>query len=332
MTRHLPLLILAAALATLACEKASDAPAASAAAPAKVEGTPLAVVGDVTITVEELRANIDRQPPMRRMQYKDPAKLKEAVDQMVRFEVLAQEGRAMGIHKTPEVREAINRAIVQQVIRQSYDDKAKPVPSEEDLVVFYNENLADYVRPERVRIWHTYFADADRGGRDKAIAAAKAALTKLEATKSEPQRFAALAREQSDDPATRETGGDLTYLDRDALVGAWGEAFADAAFKLENVYQRSGVVEGKAGVHLLQLAGRQRAVNKTLEDVRPMLTRRVAMKMSADKFDRWVDELQAKYEVTLHEDALGKIVIQDSPAPGPAVMPVGHGADDGHGH
>ncbi|MGC8775466.1 MAG: foldase protein PrsA [Chlorobaculum sp.] len=87
-----------------------------------------------------------------------------------------------------------------------------------------------------------------------AEAARQAALDKIKAVQQQLEAggsFAALAREYSDDPGSREKGGDLGFTRKGELV----PSFEDAASALKPG-QISGIVESRFGYHIIQLIGK----------------------------------------------------------------------------
>ncbi|UWX57615.1 peptidylprolyl isomerase [Chlorobaculum sp. MV4-Y] len=82
-------------------------------------------------------------------------------------------------------------------------------------------------------------------------AAKQAALDKIKAVQQQLEAggsFATLAREYSDDPGSREKGGDLGFTRKGELV----QSFEDAASALKPG-QISGIVETRFGYHIIQL-------------------------------------------------------------------------------
>jgi len=108
---------------------------------------------------------------------------------------------------------------------------------------------------DQVHIRHIQAVDA---------AAAKAILERAKAIDfaTNPEGFADLAREVSEDAITKDEGGDLGWSLHELLVDDYGPAFADAAFALSKPGDLSGVVEGisvvgdEAGWHIIQLIKR----------------------------------------------------------------------------
>jgi peptidyl-prolyl cis-trans isomerase D len=115
------------------------------------------------------------------------------------------------------------------------------------------ERRAELDTPEQVRARHILVSlgpEAD----DVAKAAAR---TRIEAAKKRIQSgedFAAVAKELSDDPGSKESGGDLGFFRRGAMVAA----FEDAAFQLEPG-QLSDVVETPFGLHLIRVEEKKAA-------------------------------------------------------------------------
>ncbi len=122
-SRLLPLALL---LAVPACQKAGSSAAGTsttsgattAATPAK--GTPLAKVGSDVITVAQFRKALDRQSPFLRARYNTVARKKEFLDNMIRFELLAQEAKKEGLDQDPDVQETLKKVMVQKLIAKQF--------------------------------------------------------------------------------------------------------------------------------------------------------------------------------------------------------------------
>jgi len=97
---------------------------------------------------------------------------------------------------------------------------------------------------------------------DEATAQSILAQAKAIDFAQDPDGFANLARELSEDAITKGEGGDLGWQLYELLVDDYGPAFADAAFALRSSGSLSGVVagqasaSGEAGWHIIQLVER----------------------------------------------------------------------------
>ena len=108
--------------------------------------------------------------------------------------------------------------------------------------------------------------------------------------------FDSLAREYSDDPATRERGGDLGAFAR----GAHTRAFDDAAFALK-AGEVSNVVETEYGYHVIKLRGREPARTVSLAEAAPEVRRRLVAQKQAALLAGWLKEARARASVRIKE-------------------------------
>jgi peptidyl-prolyl cis-trans isomerase D len=132
--------------------------------------------------------------------------------------------------------------------------------SEAALRAYYEENKARYTQAGRRQARHILFA----AGNDDAAAEANAKRAYERAVAGED--FAALARELSEDPGSKESGGDLGEAERADFVGP----FADAVWSMKPGEIR-GPVKTEFGWHVIKLESASPEVTKSFEDVRAEL-------------------------------------------------------------
>lgn len=137
---------------------------------------------------------------------------------------------------------------------------AKADVTEEALRAYYEENKARYTQPGRRHARHILFAS---GGDDKA---AEEKAKRAYARAAAGEDFAALARELSEDPGSRESGGDLGDALREDFVGP----FADAVWSMKPGEIR-GPVKTEFGWHVIKLESVTPETTKPFEEVRAEL-------------------------------------------------------------
>jgi parvulin-like peptidyl-prolyl isomerase len=108
--------------------------------------------------------------------------------------------------------------------------------------------------------------------------------------------FSALARESSDDPATRQRGGDLGTFNRNSHA----RAFDEAAFALKPG-SISEVVQTEFGFHIIKVFKREPARRQTLAEATPEIRRRLLGKLEADKLTAWLKDARRKAIVRINE-------------------------------
>jgi parvulin-like peptidyl-prolyl isomerase len=109
--------------------------------------------------------------------------------------------------------------------------------------------------------------------------------------------FAKLARENSDDDATKQRGGDLGTFARDAHA----RAFDEAAFALTKPGEVSPVVQTDFGFHVIKLTRREPARTLTLDEAAPDIRKRLAEEKRAQTLRGWLEEARKRAQVRVAE-------------------------------
>jgi len=142
---------------------------------------------------------------------------------------------------------------------------AKVNPTDREIQNYYNrERDTSLTHPEQVRARHILIAVApDATPAQKAAAKAKAddLLKQIKGGAD----FAKLAKQFSDDPGTRNGGGELGYFGQSEMV----KPFADAAFTMKP--GELIVVQTQFGYHVIQVEEHKLARVETLEEARPKI-------------------------------------------------------------
>ncbi len=132
---------------------------------------------------------------------------------------------------------------------------------EKEVSEYYETNRFMYQQPARVKARQILVKlPADATAEQKAEAKAKAEAMRQEIAGGKD--FAAVARERSEDPGTKASGGELGWVERGSLE----PVLADAVFALEP-NSVSAPIETKLGIHLVKVEEKQAAADKKLEDV-----------------------------------------------------------------
>lgn len=141
----------------------------------------------------------------------------------------------------------------------------KTPPSDNSIEEYYEQNLkTEFSHPEKIRVRHILIAvPADASAADKAAAKAKAQdlLQKIKNGGS----FAELAKEDSDDPGSKQNGGELGYISKGELV----KPFEEVAFTLKP--GQLGLAETQFGYHVIQVEDVKGATVETIDEARPQI-------------------------------------------------------------
>lgn len=163
----------------------------------------------------------------------------------------------------------------------------------EQLADFYAKNPDQFKQPERVRASHILIGvprDADAAAKTQARAKADQILKDVKAGKD----FAALAKENSQDPGSAAKGGDLGFFQQGQMVGP----FNDAAFKLPPGTV-SDIVETEFGFHIIKVIEKQPARTVSLDEVKPQLEQFLLQRNRQEQTDGFVNGLRSKGKIEI---------------------------------
>ena len=176
------------------------------------------------------------------------------------------------------------------------------------------ENPAMFKTPESATASHI-LVKVDKDADDAARAAAKAKIEELRQKILDGADFAEVAKENSDCPSARR-GGDLGSFGRGQMV----KPFEDAAFS-QAIGEVGPVVETPFGYHIIKVAERSEAGEKTFDDVKDDLKAFLDNQRKSQIVEDYFDALRAKSEI---ETFLPEITIparEPEPAPESAEAP-----------
>ncbi len=320
------LVALAALTTSAACHKKADedkaaqqsrTQGAGGAPPQSAEElkTPLAKIDDVTITLGEFQERINRQSPYIRARYTSLEQKKEFLDSLVRFEVLAKEAYRRGLDKDPEVVRTMKQVMIQKLMRDEFDATVTADGiSDAEIKAYYDANLAEYVKPEEVRVSAIIL-------KNKAQAERVLLEAKGEAGKTN-KGFRDLVMKYSSDEETKLRGGDLRYLEQQSTDAP--PAVIKGAFALLNTGDISPVVDaGNGTFYVLKQTGRRKSITKSLDDAKPQIRNKLFREKRLAKQKEFIDNLRTKAKIEINEPNLAKVRIDTSQKTG---------GDDGHGH
>ena len=165
--------------------------------------------------------------------------------------------------------------------------------TDEDLEQYYHDNEYRLTLPEQVRVRHILLTWKPMGKPDDRAFIREQMQPILERARA-GEDFAAMARELSDDYATRQSGGDTGFFHR----GQMTKAFEDAAFALEP-NEISDVVESPFGVHIIKLLERQHEELLAFEDIRDQLRQHVSDERAEEAVQDLIQALKDKAEIEI---------------------------------
>jgi peptidyl-prolyl cis-trans isomerase D len=193
-------------------------------------------------------------------------------------------------------------------------------PTDADLQRVYNDNKDSYRTPERVNIRHILLKTPDSNPQQAA-----AVKTKIEGLLKQARggaNFAELAKKYSEDPGSRDKGGEYDGVVHGQMVAE----FDKAAFALKPG-EISEPVKTQYGYHIIQLLSHDQPRLTPFEEVKPQLIAEFQKQKANDLMQQTADKAQAalakdpQHPEKVAADLGVQYVKSDDAAPG-APLPV----------
>lgn len=329
-SRHVPVVLLAALVAALGCERA---PQGGAAAERRGAATPSADVVVATVDgVPITRGDLERR--VRVATDGDEASAADAslhagiLEQLVEERVLLAEASRRGLTVPDADVDAAMRALEVAMGRGAYEKQigregkeafrtrvaeglliralftTVPAPrpiTEHDVRTYYQEHRAEFAQPEQFRA-------------RVLTVATRAEAEALRAQLADGADFAALAAAKSTSPE-KDRGGDLGFVPEGQLPPELDKALAPLG-----PGELSPVVESPYGFHVLKLEERRKARQRSLDDARDQIRETLRRTRVEAAHERWLADLMSKAKVEVLDPALRPPAAGGAaePAPSPA--------------
>lgn len=225
---------------------------------------------DIQVTDEDVAAEVDRL----KAQFGSDAGLEQA---------LTQYGMTLD-----DLRGQIRTSLLLEAIA------SKDVTINEDEVKkYYDEHKDEFKEPEQVKARHILVKD-EKTAKD------------IEKQLAAGADFAELAKAKSEDPGSKDKGGDLGYFGR----GAMDPAFEKAAFSLK-IGETSAPVKSSFGYHIIRVEDKKPERIPPLEEVRSEVEKRIKRE-KAKPASTVISELKDASQIKINDkdlqDALYDII------------------------
>ncbi|WP_050478821.1 SurA N-terminal domain-containing protein [Herbaspirillum rhizosphaerae] len=180
--------------------------------------------------------------------------------------------------------EVPEQARIEYVVLDSAAVAAQVSVSDADIKSYYDQNIKQYSTDEQRRASHILL-EVKKGASAADKAAIKAKADELVAQlRKNPGDFAKLAKANSQDPGSKDQGGDLGFFGKGAML----KSFEDAAYKLKQG-EISDPVESDFGYHIIQLTGIKAGSVKPLDEVKGEIAGDIKKQLAAKKYAELAD-------------------------------------------
>ena len=162
-----------------------------------------------------------------------------------------------------------------------------PHPSQQEIQQYFTAHQSEYQVPEQAKARHILIKVA-AGADAKTDAAAKAKAEGLLKQIQGGANFADLAKKNSDDPGSKDSGGELGFTQRGRMV----PAFDNAVFTQK--VGETKIVKTQFGYHIVQVEERQTAHTQQLSELLPTIQATLVRQKSAAAEENYARVLTAE--------------------------------------
>ena len=263
----------------------------------------IAQVGDEKIIFGDLNNLIRMMPPTYQAMFSNVEQMNKLLERQIDNMLFAQEARRLKIDENPEVRyklEEFTKGILTQALIEETVNKNVTV-TDKEIEEYYNNNKAEFQIPEKIKLSHILIAvDSNAGEQAKAEKKKQAEQVLFKAKAGED--FAELAKQYSDDAATKDRGGVRGFFSK----GSKSVEIEEVAFSLKKD-EISEIVLSDKGYHIIKLLDRKEGTTKTLEEARKTIESKLTQKKKNDAIQNLLADLKARTKVVIYEETLKNI-------------------------
>ncbi len=239
----------------------------------------IAVVGNKKITLQDFNAkynDVRAKAPIN-----TPTK-KQFLEELVRYEVGAQEAEKRNLEKDPIVQERLRQELYKALLEKELGQKVQTAQvSEKEMVEWYKKH------PE-VRFSHILVELKPAATAEQRAEALKRANEILDEVKKSKRGFEELVKIYSDDPLSKSTGGDVGWQGPMTIMPNVYEAVVNS-----KVGEVKGLVETQFGFHVIKVTGRRSYENANKRQIRLAVFEEKRKQI----FDSYFDKLKKNYPI-----------------------------------
>ncbi len=270
-------------------------------------------IGEVLATVNGLSVgSIEFQTAAARATPADGKELsleerREVLDRLIDDKVLYQEALRQGLDQDPKVQKVMVNTLLREEV---YANVRNSDFTDEELQAYYETNKEEFVVPEKVQVKRILVRRTDDRPIDEAMA--EAARIRGEIAADPATRFKDAATQYSEDPYRRR-GGDVGFVSSEGKPGL-DQDIVDKAFTLE-VDELSEVFETADGANLILVANRRERVERTFQQMKGSVLRKVKNEKLKEMYETYVDSLKQGATISVNEDKLAAVEVETSRRP-----------------
>lgn len=245
----------------------------------------LAQIGSRSITVGEFKQKYDEV----KRQSLNPPTEDQFLEDLIRYHVGLLEADKKGLRNDPVVKDRIEQEVYKGLLEKELGDKISKIKvDEKEMKAWYQKN------PE-IRTSHILI-EFKQGAKPEEIAVAKKRAEEiLTEVKGSKRPFEELVKLYSDDPLSKQTGGDVGWQNRMTLMPVYYDNVVDL-----KVGSLSSLIQTTFGFHIVKLTGKRTYENANKRQIRTAVFDQKRLEI----FEAYFGKVKANYPIKINKSAL----------------------------
>jgi len=247
----------------------------------------LARIGKRVVTQKDIEYLIALYPENEQAILRGSAEYREVLlKNMVTVIVVSDIAKKKNFDKKADIGKQVE-IIMNEYLARAYVEQeilGEVTVSDEEIEKYYRVNPSAFESPERLRVRHILIT-VKPGASDEEKNAAKKKTTDILERVKKGADFAKLAEEYSEDPGSRQKGGDLGYITRKTTM----PELEEAAFALE-VGGVGGPIETAFGFHIIKVEEKKKASVAPLDQVKEEARAKTLQEAKQKKVNSFIDQ------------------------------------------
>jgi parvulin-like peptidyl-prolyl isomerase len=273
--------------------------------PTADESVVLAQVGERLITRADFDRELARRGTAQSQRYATAGQREKLLAEMIQFEVVLAAARSAGYDQDSEIQARINQFIVTRFQEDQLAAAESGPPTDAELQAYYQANQIQFSVPPAVRVALIQLKLSAKATAEKRDALqTRAEELWNEARAGDAVAFGRLARQHSEDQATRYQGGEIGWNTRDQLTERFGAALSAAVFALVESGQPTTLLEAPDGFCIARLLEQRSQQIRPFAAVREAIAYEVSQRKELERQAKWFSQLQQNVRVKSHPDRL----------------------------
>lgn len=267
----------------------------------------IAQAGNWKLTYGDIKRIVSYYPKSQQKELlQNPRNMITLVRRLIQAKVLSDKAYSEGFDKRPDIKEQLELFTRDKLATAYVQEKVvKGIKvTDKDLRLYYRSHKDKYRLPPMVKVRHILIRLPKRP-KPEQVNEAKKRIKDILAQLKNGKKFEVLAGMYSEDPGSREKGGELGWLPKSAL----DPSFARAAFSAR-VGKLVGPVRSAFGLHIIQVEAKKPGKQLPFDEVKERVRTDLFKELRRAKVRSFISDQMASEKARIDREELVKLLMK----------------------